>query len=409
MQSTIPFAHIGPHTKLPSRSRFLSPERIWLGDAIFMEEGVVFDTGNLLFNQAPDPIRIRVGNRVTIGRNALVSAVNRVEIGNNVLFAQNVYVADNDHHYTDIGIPIRDQYFSGYEGSVRIEDDCWLGRNAVIIGSSRPVTIGRGSVVGANAVVTFDVPSYSVVAGNPGRLVKMYDPAVDDFVRVKGPDDILRVLASRERLGVHPRPVRVDLGQFHHLLAPLPIEGLAPLAIGMILEPAHHTSWQPWVSRYLATFGPEERVSLVLGIPRLGEWESTVTQVSGFFEGLEAEPTPSVVLQPFAEEERPAFIRSLSALVVDADADAGELHCLQAMACGVPVLGAPRQRVARWLQDGLTGLAGEEDVLRRAESASLAELGRGARALMERTFGVPHVPADAQVFYYTPPSDQVGL
>jgi acetyltransferase-like isoleucine patch superfamily enzyme len=56
---------------------------------------------------------------------------------------------------------------------VRVEDDCWIGEKASIM---RGVTVGRGSVIGASAVVPRDVPPYSVAAGNPARVVRSRKP-----------------------------------------------------------------------------------------------------------------------------------------------------------------------------------------------------------------------------------------
>ncbi len=412
-QVTIPFASIGPHTRIPSRSRFVGPERIWLGDAVFMEESVAFDTANLLFNESPRPLRIRVGNRVTIGRHALISSTNWVEIGNNVLLAQNVYIADNDHHYTDVGIPIRDQFFSGYRGSVVVEDDCWLGRNAVVIGSHQETRIGRGSVVAANAVVTSSVPAYSVAAGNPGRVVKMYDPSIDDWVRVERPKDVERVLAGREKCGVHPRPVHVDLGRFHHLVPACTIDGADGAVLGAIVESPSDSGWKRWTERYLSTLSADAPVCLVLGIPSR-EGSAALDLVSAHVQSATTgDPTPDVVVQPFDDALRPQFLRALSALLVDPDDPVAERQSLEAMASGIPVIGRAGGRVGRWLKDGVTGLAGDDGnaLLGRvvSDASSLEALGQNARALLERTFGVPHVTVGEQAFHYTAPSDRLGL
>jgi acetyltransferase-like isoleucine patch superfamily enzyme len=61
-------------------------------------------------------------------------------------------------------------------GTIRIEEGCWIGYGAAVVCSRDEVVIGRGSVIGANSVITRSVPAYSVVVGNPGRIVKQYDP-----------------------------------------------------------------------------------------------------------------------------------------------------------------------------------------------------------------------------------------
>lgn len=112
-----------------------------------------------------------IGDGCQIGRYAVFSANNKILIGKNVLISERVYISDHIHEYRDIEIPIIDQSAS-IKGHVVIEDDCWLGIGCCIL---RNVTIGRHSVVGANTVVHTDVQPYSVVVGNPARLVLKYD------------------------------------------------------------------------------------------------------------------------------------------------------------------------------------------------------------------------------------------
>lgn len=411
---SIPFAHIGSSTRIPSRSRFVNPDRIWLGDYIFMEENIAFDTGHLVFNEEPDRIRIKIGDCTTIGRHCLISAINRIEIGRHVLLAQNVYLADNGHHYEDVGVPIRYQYHSGYRGGITIEDGCWLGRNVVIVGSRRPLTIGTGSVIGANAVVTFSVPSYAVVTGNPARITRLYDPEADDFVRVRSPEEIERVLANRERLGIQARPVRVDLARFHHFVPPIEIEDASPVAIGALVESAEAPGWKAWLAAFLEAFGPDDAVSLVLGVCQDGPWEQTVQAISAHYDALTGTaPAPSVIVHPFVEGERPRWLRALKACAIDSEHELGELRCLEAMACGVPILGSATDRVGHWLRDGHTGFAGGDRtvLLQRChrDPETLATLGGHARVKLEDAFGVPHVNVHEPFFYYTPSSDHLGL
>jgi acetyltransferase-like isoleucine patch superfamily enzyme len=111
---------------------------------------------------------------VSIGHHSLVGISNviigPVSIGNHVIMAQHVVVSGLNHNYEDISIPIHQQ--GTYTRPIRIEDNCWIGANVVITSG---VVIGFHSVVAAGSVVTKDVPPYSVVAGNPARLLKQYN------------------------------------------------------------------------------------------------------------------------------------------------------------------------------------------------------------------------------------------
>lgn len=96
------------------------------------------------------------------------NAAQSVRIGRNVLIASNVLVTDSDHVIEPGGIPVtRNGRF--ITQPVFIEDNCWIGQNAVIL---KGVMIGCDSIVGANSVVTHDVPSHSVVGGNPACIIK---------------------------------------------------------------------------------------------------------------------------------------------------------------------------------------------------------------------------------------------
>ena len=93
-----------------------------------------------------------------------------VTVGNNVIMAQHVGISGLNHGYMDIHTPIRDQKCTAL--TVTIEDDCWIGTNAVITAG---VTIGRHAVVAGGSVVTKDVPPFSIVGGNPARVLKQYN------------------------------------------------------------------------------------------------------------------------------------------------------------------------------------------------------------------------------------------
>jgi acetyltransferase-like isoleucine patch superfamily enzyme len=110
---------------------------------------------------------LTVGDKVVFGRNVSVNCYLDVEIGTDVLFADDIYVSDFDHNFAALDLPIKDQGIA--KARVRIEPNVWLGTKVTIC---RGVVVGTGSVVGANAVVTRDLPPYSVAAGVPARVIR---------------------------------------------------------------------------------------------------------------------------------------------------------------------------------------------------------------------------------------------
>ncbi|WP_343567419.1 acyltransferase [Sphingobacterium sp.] len=114
---------------------------------------------------------IRIGDFVGINHDCHIGAIECVEIGNNVLIASKVYISDHSHGNTSIEHllmpPVNRPLVT--KGKVIIEDDVWIGEGAIILPG---VKIGRGAVVGANAVVTKDVRPYAVVGGVPAKVLK---------------------------------------------------------------------------------------------------------------------------------------------------------------------------------------------------------------------------------------------
>ncbi len=112
---------------------------------------------------------------VIIGQNTLVGignvVIGPVTLGNDIILAQNIVISGLNHSYEDIGIPIHHQRVT--TRPIVIEDECWIGANVVITAG---VTIGKHAVVAGGAVVTGDIPPYTVAAGNPARVIKKYNP-----------------------------------------------------------------------------------------------------------------------------------------------------------------------------------------------------------------------------------------
>ena len=149
---------------------------------------------NIAFhNPVKDPM-IVIDEGTNIGRRCTISAANRIFIGKFVLIAPNVFIADTNHEYRNLGIPIMHQGITTHNDQVTIGDEAWIGINTVIMGN---ITIGKHSVIGANSVVNKDVPDYCVAAGNPAKVVKTFDVKSGQWIKVKGTADLENYLAVR--------------------------------------------------------------------------------------------------------------------------------------------------------------------------------------------------------------------
>jgi len=112
---------------------------------------------------------VSIGDRCLIGRGSGIVGHFSIEIGDDVWTGHNVYITDQNHGYEDVSLPISKQ--SQPERAVKIGSGSWLGYRSVVLPG---VTIGEHCVIGANSVVTRDVPSYSVAVGVPARVIKRY-------------------------------------------------------------------------------------------------------------------------------------------------------------------------------------------------------------------------------------------
>lgn len=153
--------------------------RISLGDFVYLAPHVWLN----VVDGAPagDPA-IVIGHGCSIGRRSTISAQNSVLLEPDVLLAPSVLIMDHNHEYSDPTMPIHAQGVTA-GGSIVIQRNCWLGHGAVIVSGQRDLVLGRNSVIGANAVVTRTFPPYSVIAGNPAKLIRRYDPESRRWVR----------------------------------------------------------------------------------------------------------------------------------------------------------------------------------------------------------------------------------
>lgn len=111
-----------------------------------------------------------IGEGSIIGNFNHIYATKNITIGKNVLIADKVYISDNLHSYEDITLPISKQPIKQLK-SVIIGDGTWIGENVCILG----VSIGVNCVIGANSVVTKEIPDYCVAVGSPARVIKEFN------------------------------------------------------------------------------------------------------------------------------------------------------------------------------------------------------------------------------------------
>jgi len=142
--------------------------RLEVGAQALLEPGV--------WITAPAPARVRIGAGTFLNMGVMVAAVELVEIGEHCMFANGCFVTDGNHRFEDPDEPVPWQGFST-KGPTRVGDNVWCGANAVITSG---VTIGERCVIGANSVVTTDIPPFSIAAGAPARVLRTidYDVAV---------------------------------------------------------------------------------------------------------------------------------------------------------------------------------------------------------------------------------------
>lgn len=155
--------------------KFVNRGTITLGDSVIIRPSTRVYAGN------PQSL-VSFGNGTEIGEHSTISSNNRIVFGKYVLTDPHIFVADHNHAYDNPFIPISKQGVKcNPTDEVIIGEGTWLGTNVVVVGN---VCIGKHCVIGANSVVTKDIPEYSVAAGIPAKVIKRYDFEKKEWVRV---------------------------------------------------------------------------------------------------------------------------------------------------------------------------------------------------------------------------------
>jgi len=113
---------------------------------------------------------VSIGAKTVLGQECTISAFQHVSIGRECIVADRVMLIDFDHGVVEVDRPIRKQGI--YKRDVRVGHNVWIGYGVCVL---RGVRVGDNSILGTSAVITKDVPENAVVAGVPGRVIRMRD------------------------------------------------------------------------------------------------------------------------------------------------------------------------------------------------------------------------------------------
>ncbi len=148
--------HFGGKLSTKARRAVCSKLFLEVGKNVNIERGVEFGSGK----------NIRIGDNSGLGINAVIPEGSI--IGKDVMMGPNCYIHARNHNFDRLDIPMREQ--GGTDSlPVIIDDDVWIGRDVTIM---RGRHISKGTIVAANSVVTKDFPPYSIIGGNPAKLIR---------------------------------------------------------------------------------------------------------------------------------------------------------------------------------------------------------------------------------------------
>ncbi len=186
LRRNYPFRSIGRHISIhyPCVINKLAAPRISIGNSVIIRKDTWL---NCLLDESTG-VKLFIGDRCCIGTRNHISVKNQIYIAESVITSSGVVIQDHNHAYEDIEIPVRDQGVTE-GGTIHIGEGSWIGHGAAIICSRGNLTLGQHCVVGANAVVTRSAPPYSVLAGNPARIIKQYDPEMKSWVLASARSD----------------------------------------------------------------------------------------------------------------------------------------------------------------------------------------------------------------------------
>ncbi|WP_340024899.1 glycosyltransferase [Paenibacillus sp. FSL K6-1096] len=194
----------GTRCRISSDGVLSLPEQTAIGSGVLVREGYRWDIPSPAKDGLP---RIVIGDRCECNRFLTIHATGKVELKADVITGPHVYISDTMQAWqTEASV-----------STVTIGEGSWIGAHSSILGQVR---IGRGCVVGAGSVVLRDVPDYCVVAGNPAKFRRVYEPSSGEWVKVHTEAEAREVLVrrSKEPLLSICLPVRNQAGELRRCL-----------------------------------------------------------------------------------------------------------------------------------------------------------------------------------------------
>jgi acetyltransferase-like isoleucine patch superfamily enzyme len=164
------FRHIGKKTVIRKTLYISNPKFISIGSSVSIRDGARLEV--LQLHPSKEPI-LSIGDNTNIEQNVHIVCHNNISIGSNVSITGNCSIVDVTHSYKDIDDPQKiGSRICDDNATVEIGDNSFIGMGSIILPNVR---IGKYVVIGANSVVSQDIPDYSVAVGSPARVTRRFD------------------------------------------------------------------------------------------------------------------------------------------------------------------------------------------------------------------------------------------
>jgi acetyltransferase-like isoleucine patch superfamily enzyme len=170
---TYPFASIGRNLSVHYTCRLQRPvaAAVKLGDSVFIGKDAWLNVSDLTKGK----VVLVIDDNCKIGPRCQISGKNQIHIERDVIVSASALIMDHGHAYEDPTRPVIEQGITE-GGRIRIGEGSFIGHGAAIVCARGELVLGRNCVVAANALVTSSCPPYSVIIGNPGGVIRRFDP-----------------------------------------------------------------------------------------------------------------------------------------------------------------------------------------------------------------------------------------